>query len=1065
MKDKLKEFFIKNKIAVIISAIVIVAAIVGVIIALTGKEKEGGQPVVPGDGTPVEYTLNVQTDGAMAFSDVNVYVYDGDASGDLIAAGKTDENGQFIFTTDHDTSTLGFVLQGLPEEGYKLKDLYTVNETKGEFNEQLYIYINTDIIPLEDMANTTFDLGSIIKDFTVTTPDGTEVTISKLLEEKDVVVLNFFYLACQPCMNEFPYLEEAYKQYSDNIAVIAMTPIDKDDAEIQKFIDERGITFYVAQCASEWEQMMELMAYPTTVVIDKWGMISFIHEGSVTEAGVFEAIFEYFVNSEKQHTVKYLEDIVNAQAEEGTEQNPIQILPDATEFDAEVAAGAEVYFEIPKVSNMIMTINDADAYVLYEEEKYEAVDGVVSVVISAPDSYTPAKFVIGNAGSSDKTFKAVLAAVQGSMMNPFVVEIGSITTEVPEGNEQGVYHTFTATESGTLTYKPVSVTNDTAFDVTLYNLNTYVNRTLSADFNEDGTVSVDVSVDDVVQIIVSTLPDENNEYPAATVTGELLFEAGEVIVDDDADEEVTYTVTVKDADGNVVSGVNVVIDTEELTTDASGKVTATLKSGSYAVGITPPEGFKIQGEVIVTADMPSVTVTLVSTTAKQLTYTVKVTDESGNALSGATVIIGNSVSTTNTSGTATFTLAEGSYDVTASASGYGAGSASVTKSSTSATIKLKKSVSASTDISYTVNVTNYKSEALEGVTVIFKSNGIAVATATTDSSGKATAKIASGSYDIALAYDGYGYDSSSAKVSSSSTSVTLIMAEISTTCEEVYFDESGAYKITTGAKYVEVPSSDANNEGGNAFFLFEPRKAGTYKISLSNANALISYWGGSTSYINDATFDTIHTNTTLTLNVAETGPTFVIGIKDTTGCIVTITRTGDAVTEMAWTDYVGTDTVSKYTFGSGTLTYVDITKSTSTYKLVYNSSDGYYHLGSASGPVMLVHLGSGAPYIALSDVIGFTGTGGSNFGKYIYDSNGTLTKKENYTSLLWKYMENMDETKSVYPLTKDLEYILKNGGEYRGWWATSGYGNSIYSAEPSLNSEIAWMWACCYVAQ
>jgi len=62
-------------------------------------------------------------------------------------------------------------------------------------------------------------------------------------------------------------------------------------------------------------------------------------------------------------------------------------------------------------------------------------------------------------------------------------------------------------------------------------------------------------------------------------------------------------------------------------------------------------------------------------------------------------------------------------------------------------------------------------------------------------------------------------------------------------------------------------------------------------------------------------------------------------------------------------------------------------------------------------------------------------------------------------------MDNMDKTKNIYPLTKDLEYILKSGGEHREWWKTSGNNNFIYTEVPNLNSKIAWMWACCYVAQ
>ncbi len=1067
MKDKIMDFFKKNKIAVIIAAVALVAVIVGVVVALVSCNGSGKDDKK--NNGPVEYTLNVQTEGGMPFEGVSVYVYEDKDIDNMIFAGKTDENGQYKFTTELDPDTFGYVLDGIPEEGYELKDMYSLTPSENEDN-QLYLYVSIEIVALTDMDNTTFDAGSIIKDFTVTTPDGTEVTISELLGEKKAVVLNFFYLACQPCKNEFPYLEEAYKQYSDDVAVIAMTPVDNDDTAIQALIDELGLTFYMAQCPSQWEKMLGITAYPTTVVIDRWGMISFIHTGSVTESGVFESIFSYYTSSSYvQGVVKYLDDIINYEAEVGTQSNPLTILADSATTEVTVGAGKEMYCEIPKATNLIMTIKDSDIYVMYNEEKYEPVDGVITLDISAPDSYTPAQFIIGNTSSADKTVTVELNAVAGTMMNPYEAVTGDVATDIEAGNEQGVYYTYTATESGTLTYKAIGATNGVSYDITLYNLNSYINRTLAEDANADGTVSVVVNAGDVVQIIISTLPDENNEYPAATINIQISFVAGEGYEVNNAQTE--YSVTVKDADGNAVSGVTVSIDTAEATTDASGVAKVTLKSGSYAVSVTCPDGYKMQGDVTVTADAPSATVILVSKNAKQVTYTIKVTDESGSAIKGATVIVGSSLATTNASGSATVTLAEGSYDVTVSASGYAAGSGKVTKSTTSVTIKLKKSTATTTGITYTVNVVDYKGTGQSDVTVIFKSNGTPVATATTNSSGKATASLEKGTYNITLAFasGNYGYESTNTKVTASSTTTTITVAKVAENTKTVNFDTTGAYYISTGGQYVEIPSADASNEGGNAYFLFEPTRAGTYKITVLNTSAKISYWGGNVYYgLNESTENITHTSTSITLNVKEAGPTYIVGVKGVSECIISVVRTGSAITDandMEWTDYTATDTVKPYTFTGGTLTEVDITKSTDTYNLVYNSSDGYYHLGSTSGPVMLVKLGTGAPYIALSDVIGYTGSGGSNFGKFIYDSTGTLTKKENYTSLLMKYMENMDQTNYVYPLTKDLMYMLKNGGEQRGWWSSTGDNNVIYQEKPNLNSEIAWMFACCYVAE
>ena len=47
--------------------------------------------------------------------------------------------------------------------------------------------------------------------FTVDLTDGTTATLSELLKEKDLVVLNIFASWCKPCEREFPEMEEVYQ--------------------------------------------------------------------------------------------------------------------------------------------------------------------------------------------------------------------------------------------------------------------------------------------------------------------------------------------------------------------------------------------------------------------------------------------------------------------------------------------------------------------------------------------------------------------------------------------------------------------------------------------------------------------------------------------------------------------------------------------------------------------------------------------------------------------------------------------------------------------------------------
>lgn len=1088
MKEKLKNFYDKNKLAVYIGAAVLALLVVGiiVIIATSGNDKDKGKDKnkeTQGNNISGEITITLQSEGGMVFPDVTIYVYEDNTLAELVAGGKTDENGKYIFTSEGGSEYVA-VLQGLPE-GYETKEYYEITDVN------TVISFKTVINPV-DLDKSKLKAGNIMQELEVTTPDGKTIKVSELLKDKKAVMLNFFFLACQPCKGEFPYLQEAYAKVSDDVAVIALTPIDSDDEAIKKYAEELGLTFYVAKCDNRWTMnesgvgVFGFSTYPTTVVIDRYGMISLVHSGAVTNVETFDAIFNFYkADTYKQQVVRFVEDIINYEGEEGTEENPIEILPDASEFDADIKAEGKLYFEIPKVTNLELKIEDADAYVIYNEKTYNAENGVVKVVISAPDTYTPAKFVVGNKAKEDKTFKATLAGVAGTMMNPHVMNIGQFVTNIDAGNAQGVYYTYTATESGTLTLKCLSSKDNVKYDITLYNLKTYANHTLSADGNGDGSVSIVVNANDVVQVTVSSMPNEENEYPAGEFSIEASFVAGEGTGNTGSDESIEYSVKVTDNNGKAMSNVKVVIDTAELTTDSKGMAKTTLNAGAYSVAVTAPSGYKVQGTPTVTQEEPSITVILVSTSAKTVKYTVKVTDESGKALGGAIVSIGNSMVTTNSNGVATIELVEGSYDVTVSMNGYDNNNGNISKSNSSVTIKLKKSSggtgnTSSDKTSYTVKVVDYKGKAQSGQTVVFKSNGKVVSSVATDSKGVATASLTKGNYDVSIAFanGSYGFDSTNAKLTSSTTSVTVAIGEkASQYKEDVYFDATGAYQLKLGGQYVEVPKADQKdkdplgnliNSGGNAFFIYETDNSGTYKFTVSNKNAKISYWGLSyTGYVNDISSTCDKTDTSITVNLKPSNipegekVTIIIGVKGVSDCVIGVERTGNAKlddSDIEYTTYKATKTPTKQKLSNmNNMTYIDITSS-SKIEPVYDESDGYYHWGSKTGPVIYVNLGSEGRYgLSFYTMYGAEGedNGTTPLRKTFYKSNGAIDKKIDYTDCIRKYIANRDEATGLYPLTEDLKVMLQNGGEGAEWW-------NLKDSEPKLNKVNAWLFLCCY---
>lgn len=162
----------------------------------------------------------------------------------------------------------------------------------------------------DELEGVTFKRGDVFADMSVTTPDGTTYKISEILKEKKAVVLNFWYINCGPCQMEFPYMQDAYETYQDKLEILAVNPYDGTDATVAEFQQKYELTFPMAVIEEEWAQYMGLQAYPTTVVIDRYGIVSFVHVGMITEVEEFNKLFEFFTADDYEQTViKKISDI------------------------------------------------------------------------------------------------------------------------------------------------------------------------------------------------------------------------------------------------------------------------------------------------------------------------------------------------------------------------------------------------------------------------------------------------------------------------------------------------------------------------------------------------------------------------------------------------------------------------------------------------------------------------------------------------------------------------------------------------------------------------------------
>lgn len=1035
--------------ALLLTAIMLLAAFSG----CKGKNDE--------EGGVKEHTVTVTSDTGALIEGVTVLVYSNDTLSDLIAVERTDANGVMHYSAEQKDGYVA-TLSDVPD-GYGTLEKYIVTGTESTI-------VLTTVLPTD--KNKVYKNGDLMYSFTLTDINGNEHRLTELMKQKKAIVLNFWYINCNPCAAEFPYLNEAYGKYSDKIELLAINPTDDSVANIQSYVTEKGLSFPVVSESPEWQTMMGISGYPTTVVIDRHGRICLVHTGSVPNTEEFEKIFAYFTADDyKQRVLNGISDIEDESGYTNEGGNPTEV-GGVTEFEMTLEPGKTEYCDVYKITDMILTVNSANALIIYNGEEYRPENGVISLYVVAEDTFTPIHLGVGNEGNAKETFKIKFSYPEGSSGNPYTLNLGEFTTEISEGNDQGVYYKYVAQKSGTLTLECIGVSEGVEYDYILYNLDSYAQRTVSEDGNGTSSVSIAVKKGQTVTLTIGTLPDSSNVYPAASFTSKASFEESDEPDISEGGDTVEYVITIKNGDGKAVKGVHVkfVADSEtvELTTDDNGCATTTLTDLSCTAILTVPDGYTAEKtEFALTSEAPAGTASIIKKTVVTADYTVTVKDKDGKAVKNVLVTVGNVFAYTDAAGKAVLDLPVDSYTASISLpTGYTADKTtySFPAGSKSLTITVTKGSgqSSQTGVKYSVTVKKADGTAVSDVAVVFEKNGVSAAVQTTNSSGVATATLEKASYTARLAFIGgstLNYDKSSAVLTASKTSVTVIVAEpVSDETTELYLGM--AHHLSIGGNYAKLSQSE-----DITYFVFVPERDGVYSFTTSYDGTVISYWGANTSFIYDQTAATDYSANTFSLNIkaGNLGAVYIIGVKGDEDCVVIVKRTGNAqlgVDDLPWTIYKPQKAPTAFSLGAGagfTASFFDLSGKTGDYTLVYNDADGYYHLGSKNGSIVYVMLGENAPYISFKNLVDKTG-----LKKYFYDANGAFVKKEDYTDCMTDYVMKMDEETGLYPLTDDLIYMIQQGGDAMGWWDKSS-ATYIFSDVSNLNTEIAWMFALCTV--
>lgn len=101
-----------------------------------------------------------------------------------------------------------------------------------------------------------------------------------------VVLLDFWATWCVPCNEEFPYLIKFYQEHHKDDFIILAVNIDNKEENMNRFLKERYLENFAAHKFpvifdkdKKLPPLFQLESMPTSIFIDKRGIIRYIHTG------------------------------------------------------------------------------------------------------------------------------------------------------------------------------------------------------------------------------------------------------------------------------------------------------------------------------------------------------------------------------------------------------------------------------------------------------------------------------------------------------------------------------------------------------------------------------------------------------------------------------------------------------------------------------------------------------------------------------------------------------------------------------------------------------------------
>ena len=124
----------------------------------------------------------------------------------------------------------------------------------------------------------TLTTGAPAPTFQLNSNGGKPVALADL--KGQIVLLNFWASWCGPCRQEMPILEQLNRQYHAKGVTLLGVNVEPDSAAAVNWLKATPVTFPILfDTDSKVSKLYEVEGMPNTVIVDRKGVVRYIHRG------------------------------------------------------------------------------------------------------------------------------------------------------------------------------------------------------------------------------------------------------------------------------------------------------------------------------------------------------------------------------------------------------------------------------------------------------------------------------------------------------------------------------------------------------------------------------------------------------------------------------------------------------------------------------------------------------------------------------------------------------------------------------------------------------------------